>query len=60
MVANSSASGNRMSTMTYDAGGNVTYDGSNHYLYDDENRLISVSPIAGGGPYTYQYDAGRA
>jgi RHS repeat-associated protein len=44
--------GNRLSTLTYDAAGNVTFDGSTRYAYDSENRIWLVN----GGMATYTYD----
>ena len=61
----SSASNNRLSTLTYDLAGNVTYDSvsGNQYAYDGEGRLCAVynnlSAAEGKPPYTqYIYDAG--
>jgi len=58
----SSASNNRLSTLTYDLSGNVYYDGVNTYAYDGEGRLCAVSQpsINGGAQYQYLYDASGA
>jgi YD repeat-containing protein len=63
----SGANNNRLSTLNYDAAGNVTYDSitGNSYLYDAEGRLCaaynSIASMAGQNPVTqYVYDAGGA
>jgi RHS repeat-associated protein len=45
---------NRISSMTYDAVGNIINDRGHTYTYDAEGRMISVD---GGATASYQYDA---
>jgi RHS repeat-associated protein len=51
---NTNNQNNQITTLTYDAAGNVTNDGTNTYTYDAENRVTSVS---GGNSASYYYDA---
>jgi RHS repeat-associated protein len=47
---------NQLSTLTYDAAGNVTADlVGNTYTYDEENRIVATA----GGVYTYDGDGNR-
>lgn len=48
------ASNNRVTSLTYDALGNVVSDGVHSYAYDAENRLIKVD---NGNTARYEYDA---
>jgi YD repeat-containing protein len=45
---------NQITSMTYDAAGNIINDGLHTYTYDAENRLIKVD---NGSVATYSYDA---
>lgn len=40
----------------YDANGNLTFDGARTFTYDAENRLTSVSGVAGQPAMTLSYD----
>ncbi len=40
----------------YDANGNLTFDGTRTFTYDAENRLTSVSGVAGQPAMTLSYD----
>jgi RHS repeat-associated protein len=47
---------NQLSTLTYDAAGNVTADlVGNTYTYDEESRIVATA----GGVYTYDGDGNR-
>jgi hypothetical protein len=53
----SSAGNNRLSSLTYDASGNVVQNGSNAYAYDAEGRLCAVQLPSSMGRVQYQWSA---
>ncbi len=47
------AATNHITTLPYDANGNLTSDGANALVYDAENRVVSAANSGASGSYTY-------
>jgi hypothetical protein len=47
------AASNHITTLPYDANGNLTNDGANTLVYDAGNRVVSAANSGASGSYTY-------